>query len=279
MEHLTSWLDGLRASAANLLDTMVGYLPNLIGAVLLLLLGWMLARLVRAAAGRLGNAVNRLLGRLMRRGSLTRFRLSPRALKLIGNAAFWLVILFFITAATRVAQLDAFSSWLDRILAYLPTLLAGALIILAGYLVSALVRDLVAATLGSAGLAQNELFAAVAQGATFLTAVVIGIDQIGIDVTILITLIAIAVGAMLAGLSLAFALGSRDFVSNLIGAHYLQQYLQPGQTARIGEIEGEVLELTPTSVVLATAAGRTAIPAKLFNEAATVVMTPGDGND
>ena len=279
MEHLTTWLDGLRASAANLLDTMVGYLPNLIGAVLLLLLGWMLARLVRAAAGRLGNAVNRLLGRLMRRGSLTRFRLSPRALKLIGNAAFWLVILFFITAATRVAQLDAFSSWLDRILAYLPTLLAGALIILAGYLVSALVRDLVAATLGSAGLAQNELFAAVAQGATFLTAVVIGIDQIGIDVTILITLIAIAVGAMLAGLSLAFGLGSRDFVSNLIGAHYLQQYLQPGQTARIGEVEGEVLELTPTSVVLATAAGRTAIPAKLFNEAATVVMTPGDDND
>jgi hypothetical protein len=279
MEHLTTWFDGLRASGAKLLDTMLGYLPNLIGALLLLLLGWMLARLVRAAAGRLGDAVNRLLDRLMRLGGLTRFRLSPRALKLIGNAAFWLVILFFITAATRVAQLDAFSSWLDRILAYLPTLLAGALIILAGYLVSALVRDLVAATLGSAGLAQNELFGAVAQGATFLTAVVIGIDQIGIDVTILITLIAIVVGAMLAGLSLAFGMGSRDFVSNLIGAHYLQQHLQPGQTARIGEIEGEVLELTPTSVVLATAKGRTTIPAKVFNEAATVVMTPGDDHD
>ncbi len=279
MEHVTTWFDGLRASGANLLDTMLGYLPNLIGALLLLLFGWILARLVRAATGRLGDAVNRLLDRLMRRGGLARFRLSPRALKLIGDAAFWLVILFFITAATKVAQLDAFSSWLARILAYLPTLLAGALIILAGYLVSALVRDLVAATLGSAGLAQNELFGAVAQGATFLTAVVIGIDQIGIDVTILITLIAIVVGAMLAGLSLAFGLGSRDFVSNLIGAHYLQQHLQPGQTARIGEIEGEVLELTPTSVVLATVGGRTTIPAKMFNEAATFVMTPGDDHD
>jgi hypothetical protein len=279
MDHVTSWFDGLRASAANLLDTMLGYLPNLIGALLLLLFGWMLARLVRAAAGRLGDAVNRLLDRFMRPSSLTRFRLSPRALKLIGNAAFWLVILFFITAATRVAQLDAFSSWLDRILAYLPNLLAGALIILAGYLVSALVRDLVGATLGSAGLAQSELFGAAAQGATFLTAVIIGIDQIGIDVTILITLIAIMVGAVLAGLSLAFGLGSRDFVSNLIGAHYLQQHLQPGQSARIGDIEGEVLELTPTSVVLATARGRTTIPAKVFNEAATVVMTPGDDHD
>ncbi len=279
MEHVTTWFDGLRASAADLLDTMVGYLPNLIGALLLLLVGWMLARVVRAVAGRLGDTVNRILDRFVRIGSPTRFRLSPQALKLIGNAAFWLVILFFITAATRVAQLDAFSSWLGRILAYLPTLLAGALIILAGYLVSALVRDLVAATLGSAGVAQSELFGAAAQGATFLTAAVIGIDQIGIDVTVLIALIAIVVGAVLAGLSLAFALGSRVFVSNLIGAHYLQQHLQPGQTARIGEIEGEVLELTPTSVVLATAMGRTTIPAKMFNEAATVVMTPGDDRD
>lgn len=279
MENLTSWFESLRFSTTDLLDAIVAYLPSLIGAVLLLLFGWLLARLVRAVTGRLGETVNRLLNRIMRRSSLVRFRLSPRTLKLIGDSAFWLVILFFVTAATKVAQLDAFSSWLDRILAYLPTLLAGALIILAGYLVSALVRDLVAATLGSAGVAQNTFFGAAAQGATFLTAAIIGIDQIGIDVTILTTLIAIVIGAILAGLSLAFALGSRDFVSNLIGAHYLQQHLQPGQTACIGEIEGEVLELTPTSVVLATSKGRTTVPAKMFNELATVVLTPGDDND
>ena len=279
MENVTSWFDSLRVSAADLLGTVVAYAPNLIGALLLLLFGWMLARLVRTGTGRLGDTINRLLDRLMRIGSLTRFRLSPQALKLIGNVAFWLIILFFITAATKVAQLDAFSSWLDRIVAYLPTLLAGGLIILAGYLVSALVRDLLSATLGSAGLAQSELFATLAQGATFLTAVVIGIDQIGIDVTVLVTLIAIVVGAVFAGLSLAFGLGARDFVGNLIGAHYLQQHLQPGQTAGIGDIEGEVLELTPTSVVLATAKGRTMIPAKVFNEEATVLLTPGDGHE
>lgn len=279
MEVVTTWIDSLRVSATGLLGTMVGYLPSLVGALLLLLFGWMLARFVRAGAGRLGDTVNRLLGRFMRVGSLTRFRLSPRALKLIGDVAFWLIILFFITAATKVAQLDAFASWLDRIVAYLPTLVAGGLIILAGYLVSALVRDLVSATLESAGLAQSELFGTVAQGATFLTAIVIGIDQIGIDVTVLVTLFAIVVGATLAGLSLAFGLGARVFVSNLIGAHYLQQHLQPGQTARIGEIEGEVLELTTTSVVLATAQGRTTIPAKAFNEEATVLMTPADDHE
>ena len=279
MEDVTSWFDTLRVSATDLLVTIVGYLPNLIGALLLLLIGWLLARWVRRGAGRLGEKLNPLLDRVMRARSLTRFRLSPQTPKLIGNVAFWLIILFFITAATKVAQLDAFSSWLDRVVAYLPTLLAGGLIIFAGFFVSTLVRDLVSATLGSAGLAQNEIIGSAAQAATFLTAILIGIDQIGIDVTVLITLIAIVVAAMLAGLSIAFGLGARDFVGNLIGAHYLQQHLQPGQTAGIGDIEGEVLELTPTSVVLATARGRTMIPAKRFNEEATVVMTPGDDHE
>ena len=58
----------------------------------------------------------------------------------------------------------------------------------------------------------------------------------------------------------------------MIGAHYLQQHYRPGQLAVMGEIEGEILELTPVSVVLATAEGRVTVPAKVFNEKATALI-------
>ncbi len=276
MRNVTSWLENLQTVALEQFTAILAYIPSLVGALLLLLAGWVIARLFRAGARRIGDGTNRILDRFMNAESLARFRLSPAAFDMIGNILFWLIILFFITAATRVAGLDAFSSWLERIVAYLPTLLAGGLIILAGYLVSALVRDLAAATLASAGIVQSELFGMIAQGVTFLTAVVIGIDQIGIDVTFLVTVIAIVLAATLAGLSLAFGLGARTLVSNLIGARYLQQQFHPGQVARIGNIEGEILELTPTSVILASAEGRTMIPAKVFNEETAVLITPAD---
>jgi hypothetical protein len=52
-------------------------------------------------------------------------RFSEAALKLLGDATFWMMILFAVTLATRILGLVAFSAWLDRVVAYLPTLLAG----------------------------------------------------------------------------------------------------------------------------------------------------------
>ena len=68
-------------------------------------------------------------------------------------------------------------------------------------------------------------------------------------------------------------------IEDLIGAHYMKRQFQPGQIARIGDIEGEILELTATGVVLATPEGRTLVPAKAFNQQALVLVTPADGNE
>lgn len=279
MQYLSTWYADLRDAALGLLQAAVQHAPDLLGALLLVIAGLVIGRLASRGAVKIGGGTNRLLDRFMHAGSLVRFRLSPAALRLIGNVAFWLILLFFITVAARVAGLDAFSNWLGGLFDYLPTLLAGGLIILVGYLISALVRDLVSATLASAGLSQSDLYGVVAQGMTFLTAVVIGIDQIGVDVTFLVTIVAIVVGAVLASVALAFGLGARTLVSNLIGAHYLQQHCRPGQLARIGAIEGEILEFTPTSVVLAAEAGRITIPAKVFNEEFMILLTPAHDDE
>lgn len=259
-----------------MLSAFVSYLPNLLGAILLILAGWLVGHLVRAGTGKIGDGLNRLFDRTLRVRGLSRFRISPWATRLLGNVLFWLIILLFITAATRVARLDAFSSWLDRIVAYLPTLIAGGLIVLVGYLISVLARDLVAATFSTAGLWHSHLAGMAAQSAIFLTGLIIGIDQIGVNVTFLVIVAAIVLGAVLLGMSAAFALGARGLVEDLIGAHHMKQQFQPGQIARIGDLEGEILEFTATGVVLATEQGRTTIPAKAFNRDVMVLITPGD---
>lgn len=272
MDDVSAWFGGMTAAGTEMQSQIVAYLPNLLGALLLLAVGWGIARLARTGTRKLSGGLGRLLERGIRFGRLSRLRLSPRIHGLLASIVFWLVMLLFITAATRVARLDAFSLWLDRIVAYLPTLIAGGLIVLFGYLISAMVRDLLSATFVTAGLGRGELVGSLSQATIIAVSVIIGIDQVGIDVTFLVTMAAIIVAAILGGVSLAFGLGARSFVSNLIGAHYLQQQLQPGQRARIGEAEGEVLELTPTSVVLATPDGRLFVPAKLFHEMTTTLV-------
>ena len=115
-------------------------------------IGWLVARLLRALFMRVGAGLNRLLDSVVQPLGARRLRLAQPIVALIGNVIFWVVVLIFAATAARVGRLDAFTAWLDRIVAYLPTLLAGGLIALAGYLVSTLIRDVVSATVASTRL-------------------------------------------------------------------------------------------------------------------------------
>ena len=277
MSDLSRSLQTLQATLADAYHSFIEYLPHFVAALLLLLAGWLVARLLRGLCIRLAGGLDNVLGALSRWSrAKRRLTLTSGARILMGNVVFWVVILLFVAIAARVARLELFTVWLDRIVAWLPTLLAGGLIVLAGWFVSTLVRDLVSAALASAGSAQSELIGRIVQGAVFLAGLVIGLDQIGIDITFLTILFAIVVGGLFLAVALAFGFGARNLVANLIGAQQLARLLDPGQIARIDGIEGQVLELTPTSVILSTAEGRMAIPAKRFQEAAVLIVTAED---
>jgi hypothetical protein len=275
MTDLNDWLSGVGASFWSALEGIGAYIPNLLAALLLLAVGWVVARLLKGAFVKLAQSVNSFLVRV-RPAARPRLQLSPTLIALLAHVLFWLLMLVFTAIAARVARLDLFTDWLDRVVAYLPTLVAGGLIALSGYLVSTLIRDLVTTTVQSTGTARSELFGLGAQGAVFLTAVVVGLDQIGVDVTLLIVLLAILLGAALLCLVLAFGFGARVFVGNLIGAQQALGVLEAGQTAEIDGLSGQVLEVTSTSVVLATPRGRLVVPARLFMEKATLIVLDSD---
>lgn len=273
MNSYSEWRITLDQAFTSLAEKLTENLPNLIGALLLLLAGWLIGKLLRALTIRLIRLLDDTIRRLSARYGNRPGILSASA-DVLGSIVFWATILFFLTAATQVLGLDAFLSWLNRVVAYLPTLLTGGLIVLAGFLLSALVRDVVTTT-APVGDSQRALLGRVSQLVILVTAVVIGADQIGIKVTFLVIMVTVLASAMLGGLALALSLGARTYVSNLIGAHYLQQQFRVGQMVRTGNYEGRILEFTATAIVLETADGRVNLPAKLYHEEPIVLLMGG----
>ena len=85
--------------------------------------------------------------------------------------------------------------------------------------------------------------------------------------------VAVVIGAMLAGAGLAFGLGARTAVSNIIASHYVAQTYRVGQVVRVSGVEGKIVQTTPTAVFVAVPEGRVMIPAKQFSEEASVLLT------
>ncbi len=163
--------------------------------------------------------------------------------------------------------LQYFTDWLARLLDHLPALAAGLLIVVAGYVLSGFVGDLVQATATRLAPPQRRALSRLARGRTLAVALLVGADQIGLKVTWLAILAAVIVASVLGGVTLAVSLGARGYVANLIGALYLRQAFQIGQRVRVAGFEGRIVEVTATSLVLETSDGRMLLPgARLHDE-------------
>ncbi len=271
MDDAPGWLSDSATAAGRALAEIAAFVPNLLLAAALGLLGWVAARLARLLVERSGGAINGLIERFPLR-QLRVFSLSPVAIRVLGDLAFWLVAFLFLVGIASALELEAVSDWLARLVSYLPALLAGALIIVLGIAASILLGRLSAATAAPAGAHRSRQVGRLVQGTILTVAIVLGVGQMGLDMTLPVALIVVVAATIGGALSLAFALGAGDLVRDLIGAHGLQQHCELRQRVRIDDVEGEIDEVTATSVIVATAQGRVIVPARVFHERAVTLL-------
>ena len=150
MDVFSQWRDALAGVLDQTMERLALYLPNVLGAFLLLFVGWIVAHLLRATAVRLTLIGESALARLSASRGASPKRLSSASAKILGSVVFWVVVIF-LTAATQVLGLHTFTTWLARVVDYLPTVFVGVLIIVAGFLVSRLAREVVQAAAVGAG--------------------------------------------------------------------------------------------------------------------------------
>jgi len=255
----------------NILGNIIDFVPSLLAALLILVIGWLLARLIRSLAIRLIGQLDVMWQRMASSKGLEALQPRQPPTRVIGEILFWLSMLIAMVLATEILGLGMFVSWLGEIVRYLPLLVSGLLIVLAGYIISSLVRDLVTSTMASSGMAQGDAVGRLVQVIILFTAIVIGTDQAGINVSFLSTISAIVLAATLGSVALAFGLGARSYVANLIAAHYLRKELRSGDRIRIGDIRGAIIEVSNSRMLLDTDDGRLSIPASLLEQKSFIV--------
>ena len=272
MDKLQNWETPLVNSVTGLLNDFIAYLPQIIGAILLLILGWLVARLVRGLATRLVKGFDRFTGLVRKSGTTASPKIGESSASVIGNIVYWITVLIFVTSAASLLGMNMFVGWLNKLVDHLPNILSGALIICAGVIFGNLAYQVISSTRLNMSVPQRLILARSAQFFTLVMLILIGVDQIGVDITAVITIMSVVVGAVLGGLAIAFGIGARRLVSNLLGVRYLNRNYQVGERIKIDEFEGTILEIASVAVVLDADQGRVTIPARLFSEQPSILV-------
>jgi small-conductance mechanosensitive channel len=270
----SSWAAGWNDALSAVTQKISNHLPNVLSAIALLLAGWLVARLLRSWVARLvGVSLERLLRTAAARGTLERSGVRRTVPAVIGAAVFWTVMLFTLAAAVEILGLPAVTNLVARLVYFIPHVLAAILIVFIGYLAGNLAYGAVSTAAASLNVTYANALGRAAQLTIVLVAVVIAIDQVGINSTFLIVTLTIILATTLGGAALAFGLGCGTAVSNIIASYYLSKAYRIGQKVRIAGLEGRIVEIAPTSVVLQTSDGRVFVPAKKFSEETSILLT------
>jgi hypothetical protein len=268
-------LAGVRESFTDLFVWLRAQQPRLLGAVALLAFGWLLAIAMRLLASRLVHTLGRLVPRQLLRRGLPQSTIERQVSDIIGLIVFWAVLLFFLAAAADTLGLSVLSTSLAGLGYYVPRLLGAILIAVFGLVLGNLARDAVTAAASAAGAPFAAAVGQIARVSILVAASLIAVAEMGIDITLLTALLSVTLLAVLGAFALAFGLGARTAVSNIIGAHYLRQTYEVGHQVRFGDVVGTIAAITATSVVVRAAEGDVVIPAKQFSETVTTLVVQG----
>ena len=262
--------DSFQQLAANILS----YLPQIISAVALLIGGVIVAWLLSKATYSLLIIIRQMVVRILPAAFREkRFGVSSRQLKLFSKIVFWIVILFFVATSSKIIGLDFFASTISALIVYLPRMLAGAVIIFGGFLLSNVAAAMTKAALDSSGVSSADTLVTFVKIAVIFTTVVVGVEQIGIDMRF-VTNLAITLGGVLAaGVALAFGLGCRELIVNVVAARQARKHCQMRIALSVAGIKGTLVDITGTMLVIETETGKILLPAKYFLNGPTEVVS------
>jgi small-conductance mechanosensitive channel len=248
---------------------IVSVLPDVVNGLIVLIVGYVIARivgwLVRLVLTRAG--LDDLSERHGIVGGLRGLGIGLTPSRLIAQTVFGLLFLAFAITAVRLMRFETVAVLLERLLDFLPNVIAALMVFLLGSMVARLAGNWVSLIAAASSLGYARQLGSLVQYVVTLFVMVLALGVLGIQVGLLVTAITIMIGAFGLVIGLALGLGARTIVYHILAGYYVRQRYQPGQTITLGQISGEVSGTSSVNTVVTTDEGSTIIPNGVLLEA------------
>jgi len=261
-------------SLSEIVRTIAAWAPRLAGALVWLVLGWIVARLAQFI---LAGLLRRLgLDRLTERAGADRVLadagLESSASQLIARLVYWLILLVFVLAATESLGLSRVVDTLGGLVSYLPNVLAAALILLLGGLLARFVGDAVGGVATQAGVSAGPMLGQVVRYALFIFVAILALEQLQVQTTLLTTTAIALIAATALTLALSFGIGSRELAHNIMAGFHAKEAFNAGQQLKVRGHTGRLVSIGSVKTVIETEGGLISLPnSVLTNEEVTIV--------
>jgi len=219
---MSNWQVILLEPAKIVLSQISQFLINVLLVVIILIIGWVIAKIIKTLVTRVLRAIklDQLSGRIDLDNILAKGGISYSLSELIGVICYWLALLITFVVAVNAIGLTVAADLLNRIVLYVPNIIAAIFILILGMFVATLLSNIVKTAANNAGVSQTKLLGKVVEVIVIIFTIAIALEQLGIAAKIIELIISVLLASIGLSVALAFGLGCRDlaakFISDLI---------------------------------------------------------------
>jgi hypothetical protein len=267
----------IRTAFADLSTQAIGFLPILATALVILLLGWMIARVLASVTRRVADhlGIERYAERSGLSGGLIQAKIERTLTDLLGTLVFWLIFLSATLIALDHLGLTNALVPLQSLIAFLPRVLAAILVIIVGSVLAQWIGQAAQAAVASLGVEFHRQIGRAVRIILLAAVGIIALQQLGLELDLFtgafINLITIAA----AGFALAFAFGGREIVRNILAGYYAKEIFATGDKLIVDKQEGTLEAIGTINAEISIGEDVLVIPnSQLINKKVRVIHEP-----
>jgi large-conductance mechanosensitive channel len=223
MLAVIEWKNLVIEPVTQMLTRIMAYLPVLLGALVILIVGWLVAKAIRRLVDWLLKTIR--FDTLADKAGITEILkkgdLKITAGEVVSSIVYWLIIIMVLVMTVDALGLPKSSDILESLFAYVPKVIAALLVLVVAMFLASFVSGIVRTAAANANLPKPEILAGISRWAIIIFAVTISLEQLGIAPLLVTATFNIILGGIVLALALAFGLGGKD-----AAAKYLEELKQ-----------------------------------------------------
>jgi hypothetical protein len=273
METITSWRELTTNTLNEMGHNIMSAVPNIVGALLILLIGWIITSLIIIVLKRIlkfikadkwTEAINTKL--LSGKTSL-KFDVSKVVLVFVK----WIMFLIFLIAAADVMQWQIVSQEVGNLLRYLPKLFSAIALFMVGLYIADFIKKAIKGVFESFDLKGEKLVSTLVFYVIAFIITVTALNQAGVETVIIRNNATLILGAFLAAIAISFGLGSREIVKDILRTSYARKKFSVGQEVKYKNQIGVIETIENLTMDIRTEEGLLVVPIHKFIEEEVLV--------
>lgn len=231
---------------------ILNFIPHLINGLIILIVGYLISALIRWLVRVILHRLrfDDLADRAGITNALNNLGVHLPLSNVIAQIVFFFLLLSFATSAFTLMGLTAVASLLQNVLAFVPRAVSAAIIIIFGSMLARFLGDTVTNVSRNVNITYSRALGKIIEYLLIAFVVVLAVSTLGVDTTVLTSILTILVAAGGLAIALTFAFGAREAARNVIAGHYVRQNFAPGQQVELGDYQGRLRSTSGAYTVL-----------------------------